>query len=219
MTITYTKYNKIPKLYEDLSNTSFQTLYLNNKYIDLRKVNKIFTCDISDILIDVHSNIEIIKTYKESKANFLINPFVPCQINQFNNEKEIYKYKPPNRDNSSIPISEIQIQKEIQNQVRVPSSLYTMNKSALSINNENLHSNNKNWNNMSDRKIRHGKQNQINSSTKQNSGVDIKHNSYARHLGKLKSQNLKTETENNHILPIQGNKNRKFGMFNCISIC
>ena len=90
---------------------------------------------------------------------------------------------------------------------KVASSLYTMNKSALTINSNNLNNSNKNWNNMSDRKLKHG------------SGVDIKHNSYARHLGKLKSNNLKTENENNLIMPLKGNKNRKFGISNCMSNC
>ena len=150
-----------------------------------------------------------------------MHPFTICRniTNQFNNEKEIFKYKKPIVPEGCDPISKTQIQKHIQNQVRVPSSLYTMNKASLAINSNNLHSLNKSWNNMSDRKLKHGKLTQTNSSIKPNSGVDVKHNSYARHLGKLKSQNLKTEQVNNLIIPLKGNKSRKFGISNCIANC
>lgn len=214
MPINDTKFNiENYKLKKDIIDNSFpQPLYYKNKII---------TCDIEDVYYLDQGKWNLVKIYKNSKANFLMNPYFICKnsVTQFNNEKNIYKFQKGSRDNSSIPVSEIQIQKEIQNQIRVPSSEYTMNKSSLSINNENLNSNNKNWHNMSDRKNKHGKINQINSSIKANSGIDLKHNSYARHLGKIKSQNLKTEKSTNVIIPLFGNKTKKFGISNCISKC
>jgi len=214
MPINNTKYNIAnTKLKLDIINNSFpQPLYYDNKII---------TCNIFDVYYLDQGKWNLVKLYLNSKANFLINEYFICKnsVTQFNNEKKIYQFQPGSRDNSSIPISEIQIQKELQNQIRVPSSLYIMNKSSLNINSDNLHSNNRNWHNMSDRKIKHGKINQIKSSIKANSGVDLKHNSYARHLGKLKSQNLKTEQSSNYIIPLFGNKTKKFGIANCISNC
>jgi len=214
MPINDTKFNiENYKLKKDITDNSFPApLYYENKII---------TCDIRDVYYLEQGKWNLVKLYKNSKANFLMNPYFICRnsVTQFNNEKNIYKFQKGSRDNSSIPVSEIQIQKEIQNQIRVPSSEYTMNKSSLSINNENLNSNNKNWHNMSDRKNKHGKINQINSSIKPNSGIDVKHNSYARHLGKIKSQNLKTENSRSVIIPLFGNKTKKFGISNCISNC
>jgi len=214
MPINDTKFNiENYKLKKDITDNSFpQPLYYKNKIV---------TCDIEDVYYLDQGKWNLEKVYKNSKASFLMNPYFICRnsVTQFNNEKNIYKFQKGSRDNSSIPVSEIQIQKEMQNQIRVPSSEYTMNKSSLSINNENLHSNNKNWHNMSDRKNKHGKISQINSSIKANSGIDLKHNSYARHLGKIKSQNLKTEKSTNVVIPLFGNKTKKFGIANCISNC
>lgn len=100
--------------------------------------------------------------------------------------------------------------KIIQNTVRVPSSLYTMNLGALSVyQNANKAPYKVNWNQMSDRVVRHY---QTNSSTSQGSfyhgsstrhtqpgmrpgsttpggyGVDIKHNSYHRYLSRIKGK-------------------------------
>ena len=214
MPINDTKFNiENYKLKKDITDNSFpQPLYYKNKIV---------TCDIEDVYYLDQGKWNLEKVYKNSKASFLMSPYFICRnsVTQFNNEKNIYKFQKGSRDNSSIPVSEIQIQKEMQNQIRVPSSEYTMNKSSLSINNENLHSNNKNWHNMSDRKNKHGKISQINSSIKANSGIDLKHNSYARHLGKIKSQNLKTEKSTNVVIPLFGNKTKKFGIANCISNC
>ena len=210
MPIMNTKYNKMPMIYQDLADQSFRTVdLLGRGEINLRDINKILTCNKEDIYYIENQRINFIKLYLNSKANFLIHPFTICRniTDKFNNEKEIYRYKKPITYEGCIPISKIQIQKDIQKQIKVPSSLYTMNKSALAINSNNLNNSNKNWNNMSDRKLKHG------------SGVDIKHNSYARHLGKLKSNNLKTENENNLIMPLKGNKNRKFGISNCMPNC
>ena len=205
-----TKYNKMPMIYKDITDQSFKTIDILAKgEIHLRDINKILTCNKEDIYYIENQRINFIKLYLNSKASFLMHPFTICRnvTDKFNNEKEIYRYKKPIVNNECIPISKMQIQKDIQKQIKVASSLYTMNKSALTINSNNLNNSNKNWNNMSDRKLKHG------------SGVDIKHNSYARHLGKLKSNNLKTENENNLIMPLKGNKNRKFGISNCMSNC
>jgi hypothetical protein len=100
--------------------------------------------------------------------------------------------------------------KIIQNTVRVPSSLYTMNLGALSVyQNANKAPYKVNWNQMSDRVVRHY---QTNSSKSQGSfyhgsstrhtqpgmrpgsttpggyGVDIKHNSYHRYLSRIKGK-------------------------------
>jgi len=100
--------------------------------------------------------------------------------------------------------------KIIQNTVRVPSSLYTMNLGALSVFQSARNAPYKvNWNQMSDRVVRHY---QTNSSFSQGSsyhgsstrhthtgskpgsttpggaGVDIKHNSYYRYLARLKGK-------------------------------
>ena len=210
MQLFNTKYNKMPMIYQDISANSFATVNLFNKgEINLLYINKILTCNTEDIFYIDNQRVNLIKIYRETKANFLMHPFTICRniTNQFNNEKEIYKYKKASVAEGCNPMSKIQIQKDIQKQVKVPCSLYTMNKSGLAINSNNLHNSNKNWNNMSDRKLKHG------------SGVDIKHNSYARHLGKLKSQKLKTEGVNNLIIPLKGNKNRKFGISNCMLNC
>ena len=100
--------------------------------------------------------------------------------------------------------------KIIQNTVRVPSSLYSMNLGALNVYQNAASSPYKvNWNQMSDRVVRHY---QTNSSTSQGSmfrgsstrhtqpgmrpgsttpggsGVDIKHNSYYRYLARIKGR-------------------------------
>lgn len=225
MPILNTKYNKTPKIYDDFIQNSFNKEYLyqgQGEYINFLKYNKILTCKPEDVLYEENNKVYIKKIYKESKAEFLLHPFTACGsvANKFNNENELYRYKKPVGPEGCLPQSQIQIQKQIQNQVRVPASLYTMNKASLSINSNNLNNNDKSWNNMSDRIEKHGNSKQENSSIKANSGVDIKHNSYARYLGKLKSQNLKTEPiSTNLIIPLRGNKVRKFGISNCVRSC
>ena len=125
------------------------------------------------------------------------------------------------------------IQKVIQNQVRVPSSLYTMNLAALNI--RGSATNNPlaafafvNQSQASDRNIFHIPTRYVptrGNSTRgsitrvrpgslgpSDSGVDVKHNSYDRYLGRLKSQNIKTEVA--QVLPVMGNKTRKWGLAN-----
>tara|TARA_B110001450_G_scaffold153527_2_gene143267 strand:- start:12358 stop:12897 length:540 start_codon:yes stop_codon:yes gene_type:complete len=165
--------------------------------------NYVTTCDLSDSLQ---------KIYLTNKAAHLIHPYSKCSnlITQFNNDKLLFRYKKPAQFHSCTDISSstpsIQTQKIIQNQVRVHASLYTMNLASLYINSNNLHNKNTAWNNSSDRKAQHKK------------GVDIKHNSYDRYLGRLKSQHLKTQNENTNT-PVMGNKTRKFGLINCAKTC
>ena len=226
MPILNTKYNTIPKIYSDFIQNSFSNPYIyQGEDLNFLRDNKILTCKPEDVLYEENNKVYIKKIYRESKAEFLLHPFTACgsvanKFNDENNTNELYRYKKPIVPEGCLPQSQIQIQKQIQKQVHVPVSLYTMNKASLSINSNNLHNNDKSWNNMSDRKSKHGKSKQENSSIKANSGVDIKHNSYARHLGKLKSQNLKTEpVSSNLVMPLRGNKVRKFGISNCVRSC
>ena len=110
---------------------------------------------------------------------------------------------------STDPAFQYQTQKRIQNTVRVKSSLYTDNLAALNIFQYPRIKTQVNWNQMSDRALPHF---QTNSTFSQGSfyhgnsrrhpqtrcqpgatnpgglGVDIKHNSYCRYLGRLKAK-------------------------------
>ena len=109
--------------------------------------------------------------------------------------------------NGNTPFDQYQRQKIIQNTVRVPSSIYTMNLGALSVYQRPNPEYTVNWNQMSDRKERHIQQanatgtNPGGNSTKRTitrlrpgalspggAGVDIKHNSYARYLARIKGK-------------------------------
>lgn len=82
-----------------------------------------------------------------------------------------------------------QTQKIIQNTLRVPSSLYTMNLGAL-----NVYQSSHLWNNMSDRIVPHVQKITTTTHLRPGSlspggvGVDIKYNSYNRYLAKLKAR-------------------------------
>jgi hypothetical protein len=123
------------------------------------------------------------------------------------------------------------VQKQMWQQVRVPSSLYTMNLAALTIVGVNSPPN---WNPSSDQKVpsvqtayhpSHGNSTKATltsakpgSCAPAGSGVDIKHNSYARYLGKKKAINIRTQK--NSVIPVEGNKTRKYGIIanseNCL---
>lgn len=109
--------------------------------------------------------------------------------------------------NGNTPFDQYQRQKIIQNTVRVPSSIYTMNVGALSVYQRPDPRYGVNWNQMSDRKERHIQKanapgtNPGGNSTKHTitrlrpgalspggAGVDIKHNSYARYLARIKGK-------------------------------
>jgi hypothetical protein len=105
---------------------------------------------------------------------------------------------------SNDPASQYQRQKIIQNTVRVPASLYTMNLGALNVYELPDARTRVNWNQMSDRRNRHIQTAYIptrGSSTRSSitrnrpgamgpggEGVDIKHNSYYRYLARIKGQ-------------------------------
>ena len=109
---------------------------------------------------------------------------------------------------SSDPSSQYQRLKLIQNTVRVPSSLYSMNLAALNVYQLPYPEYKVNWNQMSDRRERHYQPNIVTggsfyhgSSTKNTItrcrpgagcpggyGVDIKHNSYDRYLNRIKGK-------------------------------
>ena len=139
-----------------------------------------------------------------------------------------------------------QRQKQIQGVVRVPASEYAMNKAALNVY-EDYYDAYKNggiipWNQSSDRFYPSGskKGDNINVATRGNStlrsitrlrpnassapsnsraqGVDIKHNSYARYLNKLKGRGpLRGQNVPPSIRPValQGAKNNKFSIVSC----
>jgi hypothetical protein len=105
------------------------------------------------------------------------------------------------------PFDQYQRQKLIQNTVRVPSSIYTMNLGGLSVYQRPNPEYGVNWNQMSDRKEAHEQPantsgtNPGGNSTKHTitrlrpgalspggKGVDIKHNSYARYLARIKGK-------------------------------
>lgn len=219
MPIQDTKYNYPTKLQKDLS---------NNSSLPYSKHNYFFTCDLSDTLLDPDGSttnaINHYKTYLNSKASYLIHPFskVSNCTTKFNNEKKIYqslsselinkRYSTDMSICSSLQLESTQ--KIIQNQRRVPSSLYSMNLGSLYTGNDISNNLNRNKFNASDRATPHGiKQPRSNTSIKSNYGVDIKHNSYDRYLGRKKSGYLKSENRSSTLpIPKKGNKNMKFGL-------
>jgi hypothetical protein len=131
------------------------------------------------------------------------------------------------------------VQKKIWKQVRVPTSLFTMARSAITVRGgpANLPQQRwgmVNWNQMSDRAVPGQGTAYIPSrgSTTQGTtvahrpgaggdagrGVDVKHGSYARYLNRLKAPLVKTQrascsgTNNGGVAPKYGNKRRKVGM-------
>ena len=114
-------------------------------------------------------------------------------------------------------------QKQILNQVRVPSSLYMTNLSALTIANRTTTTNNQ----ASDREnpskqviylSSHGNStrgtllsSKPGASSVGGKGVDIKHNSYARYLGRKKAKYIRTENTDKPT-PLFGNKTKAYGI-------
>lgn len=88
----------------------------------------------------------------------------------------------------------------IQNKVRIPESLYASNIASLNVYELPLKENAYvNWNQMSDRCIPHEQPNRIKRTETRprpgacspgGVGVDIKHNSYARYINRIKGKNL-----------------------------
>ncbi len=205
MPVNNTKYNYVNKLQIELSNNSYTNPGSRH----------ILTCDPSDTYLNDETD-DPYKVYLGSKASHLIHPFSKvsnCQKsigelsgNQlvYDNSNSLFTIKIPKSifiDPSNI----LQRQKQMQNVVRVPSSLYTMNLASLHVNSNNISGPDvaRGKYNASDRLKPHGKGKNI--------GVDIKHNSYDRYLARKKSQYLKTEQSNNFV-PKYGNKTMKFGL-------
>lgn len=205
MPVNNTKYNYVNKLQIELSNNSYTNPGSRH----------ILTCDPSDTYLNDETD-DPYKVYLGSKASHLIHPFSKvsnCQKsigelsgNQlvYNNSNSLFTIKIPKSvfiDPSNIA----QSQKQMQNVVRVPSSLYTMNLASLHVNSNNISGPDvaRGKYNASDRLKPHGKGKNI--------GVDIKHNSYDRYLARKKSQYLKTE-QSNKFVPKYGNKTMKFGL-------
>ena len=215
MPIPLTKYSKLSQLHIDLSN--------NSRVIN----NYILTCDLSDTEIYDGEDVRNRQKYLNSKAAYLIHPFSICSnaTNKFNNEKKIYKQVDPSNVRcytlpESTSIDPVSTQKQIQKQVRVAGSLYTMNLGSLNINSDDLANGDTPWHNSSDRRAAHGAPEYSVTSLKANKGVDIKHNSYDRYLGRKKSQHLKTQTLASAATnPQYGNKVRTFGLINCVRSC
>ncbi len=128
-------------------------------------------------------------------------------------------------------------QKKIWRQVRVASSTYAMNLASINSGANRLISNSQvNWNQMSDRVL--AARQRVITPTRGNSltatitsgrpgaaspggsGVDVKHDSYARYLNRKKASNLKTQTQNIASKPLVGNKTKAIGLItNSISCC
>lgn len=220
MPVLDTKYNYITQFQTDISNSSFE---FNRK-------GHIITCDVSDTVIDASNTLY--KRYLISKAEFLMHPFSRqrnCETDLV--DQDSLKTNPKIQCHScqdiSSSINEIQIQKKIQNQLGVHSSLFSMNLASLHVGNE-ISNNNfpaRFQFNQSDRLLPHGikRINAVKTSIKPNYGVDIKHGSYDRYLNRKKSQYLKTENKNllTNQEPKWGNKTQMFGLINrnCIKNC
>ena len=187
--------------------------------------NNILTCDTSNDVLTIPNKI-----YLNSKAAFLIHPF--SQVSNcdtpFSNTNSNFKYKKPVvcPIDASSSHNIIQIQKEIQNQLHTASSNYTQVISSLNVSQDiNNSSYKKPWHNASDRAQAHGQLSiNVNTSQRENKGLDIKHNSYDRYLAKKKSTTLKTQkTQTIQPLPLQGNKTKYYSLTtqnnNCISDC
>ena len=214
MPIPDTKYNNKPlyKLKIDLCNNSF--VYTNH----------IFTCDISDTL-SVDGLNKPVKIYLDSKASFLIHPFskVSNCVTQFSsNNNSAFKYKKPIACPIEGPTSHnaIQTQKAIQNVLHTSSSNFTQVLSSLTTATDI--SSGKPWHNASDRAQKHGAINASSTtSQKINSGIDIKHNSYARYLAKKKGIIVRTQHSSAPSALI-GNKTKYYSIStqnDCIANC
>jgi len=137
---------------------------------------------------------------------------------------------------SSDPSTQYFRQKQIQNTVRVNSSLYTMNLGALNVYQSPNPNKGVNWNQMSDRSVPHVQQFRSGSNSSSiwrktgpgalspgGSGVDVKHNSYERYLNRIKGKThirrgiIPDNFGNNQIpfnraAPIYGGKTFKTGI-------
>ena len=124
-------------------------------------------------------------------------------------------------------LRKIYIQKQIQNTVRVPASLYITDLAALTVRGPQSGPNSNkplqqfyyvNESQASDRNRLHFQQSIANPKLRPGklapggTGVDVKHNSFARVLARRKAQNIRTIT--NTTTPFTGNKVQKFAIVN-----
>ena len=204
---------------------SYNTKLKTKLRANLLYSNNIITCDTSNDILTIPNKI-----YLNSKAAFLIHPV--SQVSNcdtpFSNTNSNFKYKKPivSPIDASSSHNIIQIQKEIQNQLHTSSSNYTEVISSLNISKDiNNSSSKKPWHNASDRAQPHGQiSTNVNTSQKENRGLDIKHNSYSRYLAKKKSGTLKTQkTQTIEPIPLKGNKTKYYSLTtqntNCVSNC
>ena len=204
---------------------SYNTKLKTKLRANLLYSNNIITCDTSNDILTIPNKI-----YLNSKAAFLIHPF--SQVSNcdtpFTNTNSNFKYKKPivSPITGTTSHNIIQIQKEIQNQLHTSSSNYTEVISSLNISKDiNNSSSKKPWHNASDRAQPHGQiSTNVNTSQKENRGLDIKHNSYSRYLAKKKSGTLKTQkTQTIEPIPLKGNKTKYYSLTtqntNCVSNC
>ena len=130
------------------------------------------------------------------------------------------------------------IQKQIQNTVRVPTSLYKADLAALTVRGQQISGSNSNKpllkfynvneSQASDRNRLHFQQSIANPKLRPGklapggTGVDVKHNSFARVLARRKAQNIITTPQIPQTLPLKGNKVQKFAIVNskqCTTTC
>jgi hypothetical protein len=146
-------------------------------------------------------------------------------VSQFSsNNNSAFKYKKP----IPCPIegltshNAIQTQKAIQNVLHTSSSNFTQVLSSLTTTTDIINNVNKPWHNASDRAQKHGAtNNNSNTSQKANSGIDIKHNSYARYLAKKKGMSLRTELSSAP-RALMGNKTKYYSISTrntCMATC
>ena len=116
-------------------------------------------------------------------------------------------------------------QKIINNTVRVPSSLYQNDLSAINIYQKPVLQTGQNWNQMSDRALPHGQP-----GNPRSYGVDVKHNSYYRYYGRLKGKGPvlaekwpvvfgSPQLPFNYVYPVYGNKLFKTNILGMKCLC
>lgn len=155
-----------------------------------------------------------------------------CNYNQFNSTscRSTCNIANPASTNTII-------QKRIWRQVCTGSAIYTMNLSSItSAANRLASGRNVNWNQMSDQVLAatqpaisttrgNSLRNTITSDrpgagSPGGSGVDVKHDSYARYLNRKKATNLKTQTINVAPVALYGNKKSMNGLLaNSVNCC
>ena len=154
----------------------------------------------------VYENSFEVPPAQRTKDNFFYNPF-EVATNEKNKNTFYYRLRSCDTNlNSNTPANQYQRLKIIQNTVRVPSSLYTMNLGALNAYVKPTSATyNVCWNQMSDRPVPSIQKTYIptygSSSTRHTVtgprpgaqspggiGCDIKHNSYDRYLNRLKGK-------------------------------